>query len=77
MNDPVMQEAIQGATRPQDRHGGKDCVTLLPGSVIEPVQAQQARVRLLRERDLEEGEGEVELPDALMHNYQRAAHEWL
>ncbi len=60
----------------RDGKGGKDRITLLPGPAIEPMQAHLARVKLLHERDLEEGYGDVELPDALARKYPRAAYEW-
>jgi integrase len=49
----------------RDGKGGKDRVTILPGPVVEPLQVHLARVRILHERDLSEGYGDVELPDAI------------
>jgi integron integrase len=60
----------------RDGKGGKDRVTMLPGSVVEPLQAHLARVKTLHERDLAEGYGDVELPDALARKYPRAPYEW-
>ncbi len=60
----------------RDGKGGKDRVTMLPGSVVEPLQAHLARVKTLHERDLAEGYGDVELPDALARKYPRAQYEW-
>jgi len=60
----------------RDGKGGKDRVTMLPASVIEPLQAHLARVKALHERDLAEGCGDVELPDAIAHKYPRAPYEW-
>jgi site-specific recombinase XerD len=45
-----------------DGKGGKDRVTILPGPVVEPLQAHLIRVKALHERDLAEGYGDVELP---------------
>lgn len=56
--------------------GGKDRVTLLPEPVIEPLQAHLARVKTLHERDLADGCGNVELPDAITRQYSNAANEW-
>lgn len=56
----------------RDGKGGKDRITMLPGQVVEPLQLHLARVKSLHERDLEEGYGDVELPDALMRKYPRA-----
>lgn len=49
------------------RHGkgGKDRVTMLPQSLVAPLKVHLAKVRALHEKDLEEGFGSVELPDAL------------
>lgn len=60
----------------RDGKGGKDRITMLPGSVIEPMQAHLVKVKALHERDLAQGYGDVELPDALMRKYPRAAYEW-
>jgi integrase len=49
---------------------------VLPASVIEPLQTHLARVKALHERDLAQGYGDVELPDALMRKYPRAQYEW-
>ncbi|MGH8213939.1 MAG: integron integrase [Rhodanobacteraceae bacterium] len=60
------------------RHGkgGKDRRTMLPGRLIEPLQAQLAEARRIHERDLGAGFGEVWLPDALARKYKNAAREW-
>jgi integron integrase len=60
----------------RDAKGGKDRVTLLPQSVIEPLREHMARARKLHERDVAEGYGDVELPHALRVKYPRAAYEW-
>jgi hypothetical protein len=56
----------------RDAKGAKDRVTMLPGSVIEPLKAQLERARALHERDLAAGCGDVELPDALSRKYPKA-----
>ncbi len=56
--------------------GAKDRRTLLPGSVVEALQAHLARVKALHERDLAQGFGEVELPNALELKYPNAARLW-
>lgn len=60
----------------RDGKGGKDRVTVLPAPLIEPIQAHLFRVKALHERDLAEGYGDVELPDAIARKYPRAAYEW-
>lgn len=49
----------------RDGKGGKDRVTILPGPVIESLQAHLVRAKALHERDLADGCGDVELPDAI------------
>jgi len=60
----------------RDSKGGRDRVTMLPESVIEPLKLHLARVKVLHERDLAAGYGDVELPDALARKYPRAAYDW-
>jgi integron integrase len=60
----------------RDGKGGKDRITVLPAPLIEPLQAHLVRVKALHERDLAQGYGDVELPDALMRKYPRAQYEW-
>ena len=60
----------------RDAKGAKDRVTMLPGSVIEPLKAHLEHARALHERDVAAGYGDVELPDALARKYPRAPYEW-
>jgi integron integrase len=60
----------------RDGKGAKDRVTLLPQSVIEPLQAHLRQAKLQHDRDIAEGFGEAEMPDALRRKYPRAAYEW-
>ena len=60
----------------RDGKGAKDRVTMLPGSVIEPLRAHLDRARRLHEEDLARGFGDVELPHALARKYPRAPYEW-
>jgi len=56
--------------------GQKDRVSVLPTRLAEPLRAHIERVRRLHERDLAEGIGLVELPDALDRKYASASREW-
>ena len=56
--------------------GNKDRVTMLPQSLIEPLQQHLLRVKTLHERDLEAGFGNVYLPFALERKYPAAGREW-
>lgn len=56
--------------------GGKDRVTMLPDTLILPLQEHLAKRRRLYEDDLAKGMAEVFLPDALARKYPKAASEW-
>jgi integron integrase len=60
----------------RDGKGGKDRVTMLPAAIVEPLRAHLERAKLLHQRDLEDGCGDVELPDAIARKYPRAPYEW-
>lgn len=60
----------------RDAKGSKDRVTLLPGSLLEPLRNHLARVKLLHEQDLMNGFGCVYLPHALERKYPNACKEW-
>jgi integron integrase len=61
----------------RDGKGFKDRVTVLPHSLLEPLQAQLLRVRELHSEDLAHGHGEVYLPYALARKYPNAGREWM
>ena len=56
--------------------GRKDRRTTLPASLVEPLRQQLRATRELHERDLGEGLGEVDLPDALARKLPGAARDW-
>lgn len=56
--------------------GDKDRVTMLPERLEAPLRAHLAKVKKVHARDLEEGFGEVWLPDALAVKYRGAARQW-
>jgi integron integrase len=60
----------------RDGKGGRDRRTMLPERLIEPLRSHLARVKVLHERDLAEGFGEVCLPFALSRKYPRAGRSW-
>ncbi|MFC4877223.1 tyrosine-type recombinase/integrase [Microbulbifer halophilus] len=57
----------------REAKGDKWRRTLLPKSLVEPLQAQVELALALHRRDLEEGDGEVYLPFALAKKYPKAA----
>jgi integron integrase len=56
--------------------GGKDRRTMLPSTLIAPLQARLDEARRIHQRDLDAGFGRVWLPDALARKYPRADAEW-
>jgi len=55
--------------------GGKDRTTILPQNIREELLLHIEKVTDLHHRDLEEGYGEVYLPNALVRKYPHAARE--
>lgn len=60
----------------RDGKGGKDRVTMLPEALIRPLRAHLEKVQALHARDLQEGFGEVQLPDALAEKSKTAPRAW-
>jgi integron integrase len=56
--------------------GDKDRVTMLPATLIHPLQRHLATVKLLHTQDLAKGYGAVYLPYALAVKYPNAPTEW-
>lgn len=60
----------------QDSKGKQDRFTMLPRSVVTPLQKHLQHVRAAHELAMREGYGGVELPFALARKYPRATYEW-
>lgn len=60
----------------RDGKGGKDRVTVLPESLVEPLRAHLAVRRTVFDRDRQSGRVDVWLPDALARKYPGAPQEW-
>jgi integron integrase len=60
----------------RDGKGGKDRMTMLPASIKPALKEQLRRARAVHERDLADGFGCVQLPDALERKYPAAPAEW-
>lgn len=60
----------------RDGKGGKDRVSMLPESTVQPLQTQLGHAKRLHDFDLREGFGETHLPYALARKYPRAGFEW-
>jgi integron integrase len=59
----------------RDGQGAKDRVTMLPQTLVVPLQRHLIKVQLLHVEDLAEGAGEVYLPCALARKYPTAARD--
>jgi integron integrase len=60
----------------RDAKGGHERVTMLPESLVAPLQEHLKRVKLLHDRDLAAGLGQIYLPYALDRKYPSASREW-
>jgi integron integrase len=60
----------------RDGKGQKDRATILPASLVDPLQEHLRRVRMLHQQDLDRGYGSVYLPYALERKYPSAHKEW-
>ncbi|WP_394002087.1 integron integrase [Luteimonas sp. WGS1318] len=60
----------------RDGKGGKDRRTMLPTSLVEPLQRELVRARMLHEADLAAGFGRVWLPYALERKLPNASTGW-
>jgi integron integrase len=60
----------------RDGKGSKDRVTMLPQALKDALAKQLRSVRAVHTRDLEDGYGRVQMPDALDRKYPNAAAEW-
>ena len=60
----------------RDGKGSKDRITLLPDKLIQPLQTQLERVKVIHQQDLQQGFGAVYLPYALERKYPNANREW-
>jgi integron integrase len=61
----------------RDGKGEKDRITMLPDSLIIPLQEQLQRVKYIHEEDLSKGHGSVYLPYALERKSPKASREWI
>lgn len=59
----------------RDGKGGKDRRTMLPRSLVEPLQRELERALLLHASDVRDGFGEVWMPHALARKYPAAPRE--
>ena len=56
--------------------GGKDRYTILPNNVKKSLQEHIQKAQELHEKDLKDGYGSVNLPNAIQRKYPNAAKEW-
>lgn len=60
----------------RDGKGQKDRVTVLPGSLVEPLKKHLGLMRAIHQHELAAGRGDVYLPEALARKYRMAQREW-
>jgi integron integrase len=60
----------------RDAKGMQDRVTMLPESLVKPLQEHLEGVKRLHQEDLKKGGGSVYLPFALARKYPNASREW-
>jgi len=60
----------------RDGKGAKDRVTMLPVNMAKALERHLVKVKAQHGQDLEDGFGEVYLPDALERKYRNAARSW-
>ena len=60
----------------RDGKGAKDRITMLPKSLNVPLQDHLKKVKTIHERDLADGWGRVQMPNALDRKYPNAPKEW-
>ena len=61
----------------RDTKGNESRVTMLPDSLIEPLQEHLRKVKRLHQLDLDQGYGSVYLPFALERKYPHADRAWM
>jgi len=61
----------------RDGKGMENRATMLPDTVVAPLQEHLQRAKRLHERDLAQGYGSVYLPFALERKYPNADREWV
>jgi integron integrase len=66
----------QQALTVRDGKGEKDRITILPESLLLPLQEHLRRVEQVHQKDLQDGFGTVYLPGALEKKYPNANREW-
>jgi integron integrase len=61
----------------RDGKGGNSRVTMLPTSIINPLQAHLQSIQQQHQQDLAQGYGSVYLPYALERKYRHADRQWI
>jgi integron integrase len=60
----------------RDGKGAKDRLTMLPESLKKLLQDHLSKIKLIHEKDLAEGWGRVQMPNALDRKYPNAPADW-
>lgn len=61
----------------RDGKGAQDRITMLPEIVVPALKEHLVHVQYLHQEDLENGYGQVFMPDALARKYPNAEREWI
>jgi integron integrase len=61
----------------RDAKGGESRVTMLPASLVQPLQLQLRQVKKMHQHDLDQGYGSVYLPFALERKYAHLDRAWI
>ena len=61
----------------RDGKGENDRFTILPDSLIKPLRLHLEHIKLIHQKDLQDGFGAVHLPMALEQKYMQANREWI
>jgi integron integrase len=60
----------------RDGKGAKDRITMLPESLYKPLQKNLKEIKAIHEKDIAEGWGRVQMPNALDRKYPKAPSDW-
>ena len=60
----------------RDGKGAKDRTTMLPAALVDPLRLHLRAVKTIHQRDLADGWGKVQMPNALERKYPGAVTEW-
>lgn len=69
-------ELERGELTVRDAKGGKDRVTVLPSSILDPLRVHLSKLQLRFKQQRQSGDPGVSLPSALAHKFPHYARQW-